>query len=298
MSNNNNFFLNEELKNLIKQYIDLFGQAEDLLQNLSNILLEYFYNAIAYENAKEDIMKFITLHLPEESQKILEEAKILPMRNRTFEQKQIAQLSTNIKNRVKRIFVKLKKDLYGLPILEKLEETPSSMTISSVNQLTEAYEARISELVEMNQNLQEIIDGSVSNTTVNALNQHIVGSVENTIHEFDLLSLSSQDRTLSNPEVHIGSNGKYQIDRGNGLVNTRWTSNVQRTTPQDLYETHPSSVLAIIHLIENYKEKIVYDPCCGKNAITDVLFNNGFTKTIGTDLFTTNPGSNSIIYFL
>ena len=112
-------------------------------------------------------MKFITLHLPEKSQKILEEAKNLPNRNPTLPQKQ--KFSTNIKNKVKTIYVKLKKDLYGLPILEKLEETSSSMTMSSVNQLTEAYEARISELVEINQNLHEILDGSVSNTTINAL---------------------------------------------------------------------------------------------------------------------------------
>ena len=52
--------------------------------------------------------------------------------------------------------MKLKKDLYGLPILEKFEESSSSMTMSSVNQLTEAYEARISELVEINQNLHEM----------------------------------------------------------------------------------------------------------------------------------------------
>jgi len=279
---NNNFFQNEELKTLIKQYINIFGQTEDLITNLSNILLEYFDNVIAFDNSKENIITFITLHLPEESQKILEESKNLPMRNRTFEEKQIAQLSTNIKNKVKRIYVKLKKDLYGLPILEKVEETPSSMTMSSVNQLTEAYEARISELVEMNQNLQEIIDGSVSNTNVNDLEENFVSSLGN-------ITLNGQPNSL-NPEVLVGENGKYQIDRGNGLENTRWSSNIQRTSPQDLYETHPSAVSAIIHLIQNYKEKIVYDPCCGNNAITNVLFNNGFTKTIGTDLFTTNHG--------
>ena len=84
MSNNNNFFQNEELKTLIKQYINIFGQTEDLITNLSNILLEYFDNVIAFDNSKEDIITFITLHLPEESQKILEEAKNLPMRNRTL----------------------------------------------------------------------------------------------------------------------------------------------------------------------------------------------------------------------
>ena len=57
---NNNFFQNEELKTLIKQYINIFGQTEDLITNLSNILLEYFDNVNAFDNSKEDIMLYVT----------------------------------------------------------------------------------------------------------------------------------------------------------------------------------------------------------------------------------------------
>ena len=45
------------------------------------------------------------------------------------------------------------------------------------------------------------------------------------------------------------------------------------------------TVKAVFHILEPFKGQVIYDPCCGNGAMTDVLNEEGHT-TIGTDLFT------------
>ena len=93
---------NRELKTLMKEYISLFGKTEEIVEKLSNILLEFFENAGAYERSREDIIRFIQLHLAEEDQKLLEDAAALPRgsRTKTNEQKDIARKALNLNAKV------------------------------------------------------------------------------------------------------------------------------------------------------------------------------------------------------
>ena len=57
-----------------------------------------------------------------------------------------------------------------------------------------------------------------------------------------------------------------------------------KTCKQDLYETSPDSVRAILHLLEPFKgQKTIIDPCCGNDTIVNILQDHGHTA-IGYDI--------------
>ena len=63
-----NIWNNDELAILMKEFISLHGRTEIIVAKLADILLEYFENANSFERSREDIIKFIQLHLAEEDQ--------------------------------------------------------------------------------------------------------------------------------------------------------------------------------------------------------------------------------------
>ena len=94
-----NIWNNDELAILMKEFISLHGRTEIIVAKLADILLEYFENANSFERSREDIVKFIQLHLAEEDQKLLQEASALP-RSKNNEQKRIARLALNLNAKV------------------------------------------------------------------------------------------------------------------------------------------------------------------------------------------------------
>ena len=58
------------------------------------------------------------------------------------------------------------------------------------------------------------------------------------------------------------------------------------TPLQDLYETNPEDIFIIIPYIRNYKDKVIYDPCCGMKVFGNILRKEGFSNIIERDLFT------------
>ena len=57
-------------------------------------------------------------------------------------------------------------------------------------------------------------------------------------------------------------------------------------TPQ-LYQTPENAILPLFELdfLQPFKDKIIFEPCCGHHAITKVLKNNGFTNVVERDKF-------------
>lgn len=71
--------------------------------------------------------------------------------------------------------------------------------------------------------------------------------------------------------------------------------------PMDLYETPAKATQSIIDTVisklPNHKDLILYDCCCGNNAIVNVLINNGY-KAIGTDKYTQEVSIDALIDLL
>jgi len=295
---NSQLWTNQELVQLMKEYIVLFGRHDVIIEKLSDILLEYFENANAFEMSKVDVIKFITLNLPDEQRLILDAFESLPRNNRSPEQRETARVAQSINARVKRMFVKLKNSLFGqeLPIGRVPSAEGGTYTEESVNQMTEAYEMRIGEILESTVTAREELENEKNQLAMElqqlkaqmesqAITRTPSATMDDLTAGMASASIGGGGAYATGDGATIGANGKFQIDRGEGLVNTRWSANLVRTTPQDLYETHPDTVRAVLHILESFKGKIIYDPCCGNGAMTDILQEEGHT-TIGTDLFT------------
>ena len=67
-------------------------------------------------------------------------------------------------------------------------------------------------------------------------------------------------------------------------------SKCSKNLPQDLFITQDETLMHLTSFLkENYsKDKVIYDPCCGTNAIGNFLRQLGYTNIIEQDLYTTD----------
>jgi hypothetical protein len=56
---------------------------------------------------------------------------------------------------------------------------------------------------------------------------------------------------------------------------------------QDLYETQEQDIAIIVPIIEKFKSKVLFDPCCGNSAYKNALKKYDFHNIIERDLYTT-----------